>query len=222
MYCPRRCLKGLATSAIFSVPVLPRAPPLCCSNTHTRLEILTSDDPASHYPCIHYSSALFLWDVRLYWYLQEHWDFITMKCCHIFSHPEPKLLNFMQGKTKEYSHCEIRSPVHFNLFIRARFLFCSKVQNIIVTAVSDVDYMLSGSGATLPLFCLQLPPAAAVIQFWYRPAGRLKELLPHPDMWTWPWRPSWLAENSVVARLFPRGDKCARKYGTFQLWRISR
>lgn len=52
------------------------------------------------------------------------------------SHPEPKLLNLTEGKAKEYSYCDIRLPVRF--LIGARFLLCSKVQNISLTAVSAV------------------------------------------------------------------------------------
>lgn len=231
MYSPRRCLEGLAASAIFAVPDLPRAPPLCCSHAHTRLEILSWNSniwwsAASHYPGIHYSSALFLWDVCLYWYLQEHWDLITiLQQFYVVT-----FFNFIldwsywiscKGKLKTIHTVRSLLDHLFILVFLARFLFCGKARNIIVTSGSDVDYMLSASGATLSSFPLQLPPAAAVIQFWYRPAGRLKELLPPPDMWAWPWRSAWLAENSVLAHLLPGGDKCACKYSTFESWRIS-
>lgn len=128
-----------------------------------------------------------------------------------FSHPEPKLAEFpIRENERIFSVILDRLYILIFFFYQSQISFCSKVQTISVTAVSDVDYMLSGSGAAFSSFLLQPPPAAAVIQLWYQPAGRLKELLPHPDMWAWPWRSAWLTENSTVARLLHRGSNvCA-------------
>lgn len=145
-----------------------------------------------------------------------HHHFITILCCRIFPILNQSYRISCRGKLKNI-HIVILDHLYILIFFyQSQISFCNKVQNISLTAVSDVDYMLSGSGAALSSLLLQPPPAAAVIQFWYRPAGRLKEFLPHLDMWAWPWRSSWLTEKFCGCPSAPRGggQMCV------QIWHI--